>query len=142
MDILTTGYWPSTGISTTWPLILVVLACVLVPISLILSLAGVFAYRACMIEDLGVLASFRRGFEVLGDNLGSVLLLGLIQVAVSIGLGIIMIIPGILMALCCLLWPLLILVQGAISTYFSTLWTLAWREFTLGGELVEVIPEA
>ncbi len=142
MDIITTGYWPSTGISTTWPVILVVLGCVLVPISLILSLAAVFAYRACMLEDLGVMSAFRRGFEVLGDNLGSILLLGLIQIAVSIGLGILLIIPAILMALCCLLWPLLILIEGAISAYFSTLWTLAWREFTLGSELTEVIPEA
>lgn len=26
-----------------------------------------------------------------------------------------------------LLWPVLLLVNGAIAAYFSTLWTLAWR---------------
>ncbi len=143
MEIINHGYWPATGIGTTFPLVLIVLACILVPVSIFLSAVAGLAVRACMIEDLNVMDSFRRGFEVLGDNLGSVLLLGLIHIAVSIGLGLVMIIPGILMALCCLLWPLLILIQGAVTTYFSTLWTLAWREFTGGGaELVEVAPEA
>ncbi len=85
--------------------------------------------RACVLEDLGVVASYRRGFEVLAGNLGTALILFLIQIAVSIGLFIVMILPGILMVLCCLLWPVLILVQGAFSAYISTLWTLAWREF-------------
>jgi hypothetical protein len=30
----------------------------------------------------------------------------------------------------CLLWPLMLLVEGAITAYFSTVWTLAWREWT------------
>jgi hypothetical protein len=82
-----------------------------------------------MLEDLGVIGSYRRGFEVLGDNLGPALLLFLIQVALSIGIWVMMLIPGILIALCCLLWPLLILIKGAFSAYYSTLWTLAWREW-------------
>jgi hypothetical protein len=45
-------------------------------------------------------------------------------------------VPGFLMVLCCLLWPVLILVQGAFSAYVSTLWTLAWREFVSGAEIV------
>ena len=56
-----------------------------------------------MLEDLGVVASYRRGFEVLAGNLGTALILFLIQVAVSIGLFIVMIVPGFLMVLCCLL---------------------------------------
>lgn len=28
------------------------------------------------------------------------------------------------------MWPLLLLIQGAIAAYFSTVWTLAWREWT------------
>jgi hypothetical protein len=41
-----------------------------------------------------------------------------------------MIVPGILIALCCVLWPLFLVLQGAIAAYFSTVWTLAWREWT------------
>ena len=121
------GVWPYAGIGPFLPLIL--LTCLLLPIILFLSMMRTFAMRACVLEDLGVVASYRRGFEVLAGNLGTALILFLIQIAVSIGLFIVMIVPGILMVLCCLLWPVLILVQGAFSAYISTLWTLAWREF-------------
>jgi len=82
-----------------------------------------------------VIGSYRRGFEVLGDNFGPALLLFLIQVALSIGIWVMMLIPGILIALCCLLWPLLILINGAFSAYYSTLWTLAWREWVADEQL-------
>ena len=110
---------------------LVILTCVLVPVMIILSLLSAFAYRACMLEDQGVIGAYRRGFEVLGDNLGPAIVLFLLQIALSIGIGIIMLVPGLLMALCCLLWPLLLLVEGAFAAFYSTLWTLAWREWTL-----------
>ena len=132
------GVWPYAGIGPFLPLIL--LTCLLLPIILFLSMMRTFANRACMLEDLGVIAAYRRGFEVLAANLGSALILFLIQVAASIGLFIVMFIPGFLMALCCLLWPVLILIQGALSAYISTLWTLAWREFI--GEEALVSAEA
>jgi len=128
------GVWPYAGIGPFLPLIL--LTCLLLPIILFLSMMRTFATRACMLEDLGVVASYRRGFDVLAANLGTALILFLIQIAVSIGLFIVMIVPGLLMVLCCLLWPVLILVQGAFSAYLSTLWTLAWREFVGGTEIV------
>ncbi len=111
---------------------LMALACVLVPIGLALSLLRTFANRACMLENLGVFASYRRGVEVLLENFGPALILFLLQVVISIGLGIAFFLPNVLMALCCLLWPVLLLVRGAIAAYFSTLWTLAWREWTGG----------
>ena len=106
------------------------LACIAIPIALVLNLLRTFANRACMLEDLGVFAAYRRGFSVLVENIGPALVLFLIQVAISIGLGVAMILSGILMALCCVLWPVLLLIQGAIASYFSTMWTLAWRQWT------------
>jgi uncharacterized membrane protein len=88
-----------------------------------------------MLEGTGVLSSYQRGIEVVGGNLGPVVLLFLLQIGISIVVGVMMIIPGILSAVCCLLWPLLILVQAAFVSYYSTLWTLAWREW-VGGETV------
>lgn len=128
------GEWPFVGMGPFLPLLL--LFCLLLPIILFLSLMRTFANRACMLEDLGVISSYRRGFEVLADNLGTALILFLIQIAISIGFITVMIIPGFLMAICCLLWPLLILIQAAFSTYISTLWTLAWGDFVEKGELV------
>jgi len=106
------------------------LACIAIPIVLVLNLLRTFANRACMLEDLGVFAAYGRGVSVLVENIGPALVLFLIQVAISIGLGVAMILPGILMALCCVLWPVLLLIQGAIASYFSTMWTLAWRQWT------------
>jgi hypothetical protein len=115
---------------------LLVLSCLLIPAALALSLLRTFANRACMLENTGVLASYQRGIEVLGDNLGSAVILFLLQIAISIGVGLAMIVPGILSALCCLLWPLLILFQAGFVAFYSILWTLAWREW-VGAEVVE-----
>ena len=110
--------------------IVAALACLLVPVAVVLSLLRTFANRACMLEDLGVFASYRRGVAVLLENIGPALVLFLLQVAINIGLAIVLFLPQFLMALCCVLWPVLLLVQGAVASYFSTLWTLAWREWT------------
>jgi len=74
-----------------------------------------------------VLASYKRGSSVLTENFGPFLVLFLMQIVVGIGIGIAMILPGMVMVICCLLWPVLILIRGAIAAHFSTLWTLAWR---------------
>lgn len=112
------------GLRSVW-LILGSLACIALPIALILNLLRVFANRACMLEGQGVLTAYGRGFRVLVDHLGSALVLFVIQVAISIALGLVVLLP----ALCCLFWPLLIGVQGVAAAYFSTMWTLAWREW-------------
>jgi hypothetical protein len=107
------------------------LACILIPIAIVLGLLQTFANRACMIEDLGVFESYRRGLSVLFDNLGSAIVLFLIQIAVGIAIGILLFVPGLILALCCIFWPILLAIRGAIAAYFSTMWTLAWREWTV-----------
>jgi hypothetical protein len=129
------GDFPALGRTAFVPVF--VLACFLVPVMILFGLLRTFADRACMIEDTGVFGSYRRGFEVLGNNLGPAILLFLLQIVLSLGIGILMVIPSILIALCCLLWPLFLLIEGSISTYFSTLWSLAWREWTGAVQLTE-----
>lgn len=106
------------------------LACIAAPLALVLGLLQTFANRACMFDHLGVFASYRRGWDVLVDNIGPVLVLFLIQIGINIAIGLVMILPGILMTICCVLWPVLLLIRGAIAAYFSTMWTLAWGEWT------------
>ena len=120
--------------------VFIVLSCVLVPIGLVLRLLHTFANRACMLEDTGVWAAYRRGVSVLFDNFGPALALFVIQILVSVVIGALMIVPGLIVALCCLLWPVLIVVQGTVAAYFSTLWTLAWRRWT--GEATEPASDA
>lgn len=116
--------------------ILTGISCLLVPVTLVLGLLRALANRACMLEDLGVFAAYGRGFSVLIENFGQALLLFIIQIIISVAIGLAMLLPGIIMALCCLLWPLLILIQGVVAAYFSTLWTLAWREWTGGAQAI------
>jgi len=117
-----------------------ILACVLVPLTLGLNLLRTFANRACILEDLGVFASYQRGFNVLVENLGPAIVLFLIQIAISIAIWLVLLLPGVLIALCCLLWPLLLLIQGTFAAWYSTLWTLAWNQWTGVPEVVS--PEA
>jgi hypothetical protein len=105
-------------------------ACLLIPLALVLSLLRTFANRASMLEGCGVWAAYRRGTQVLLANLGPALILFGLQVAVSVALGILLLLPTVVLALCCLVWPVLLLVQGAMAAFFSTLWTLAWQEWT------------
>jgi hypothetical protein len=110
--------------------ILIPVLCILVPIALGLNLLRTFANRACMLEDLGVFAAYKRGLHVLIANIGPAIVLFALQIGINIALGLLMLLPGLLMALCCILWPILILIEGTKAAYFSTLWTLAWKEWT------------
>jgi hypothetical protein len=123
---------PLTGLAT----LLVVLACILIPITIALGLAQTFADRACMIEDLGVFESYRRGLTTLFENLGSAIVLFLIRIAAGMVIGFLVLVPGFILWLCCIFWPVLLAIQGAVKAYFSTMWTLAWREWT-GATAVE-----
>jgi hypothetical protein len=131
-----TAVIPGAGLGVFW----VTLACIFVPIALVLNLLQAFANRACMLEDLGVIASYRRGLNVLVQNLGPAVVLFLFQIVIGAVLAVALFLPGLIMVICCILWPLLLLIRGAISAYFSTMWTLAWREWTGLGHVGEVVP--
>lgn len=119
-----------------------VLACIVIPIVLVLTILRNFAERACMLENLGAIDSYRRGSSVLMANLGEAILLFLLQIAIFVVLGILLFVPGILLVICCFLWPVLLVVHGAVSAFVSTLWTLAWRTWTGEPPKVEKAPAA
>lgn len=116
------------------------LTCIVVPVVLVLSIVRNFAERACMLENLGVIDSYRRGLTVLKGNLGEAVLLFLLQIAIFLLLGIALFIPGIIVVICCFLWPLLLIAQGAGSAFVSSLWTLAWRNWTGKSQILEKSP--
>jgi hypothetical protein len=97
---------------------------------LLLALLRLFANRACVIEDRNVISSYRRGTSVLLHHAAPALVLLLGQIGASVVLGTVMILLGILASLCCALWPLLLLINGATAAFFCTLWTLTWHEWT------------
>jgi hypothetical protein len=116
-----------------------VLCCVVAVVSIAIKALVTFATRACMLEDTSVFGSYGRGWEVLRGSLGQAIVILLIQVGISIVIGLATLLPG----LCCLLWPLLLLVDVAKQTYFSTLWTLGWHQWSGSGptpKIVEQVP--
>ena len=106
--------------------------CVVLPLLVALNLLRGFANRACMLKGCGVLAAYSCGLRVVVDNLGSVLLLFLLQIAIGITLGFVLLSS----ALCCLVWPLLLVAQGMAAACFSVMWTLAWRLWTSAAKAV------
>lgn len=138
------GLWALLGAENNFPTgggvvaIFVAMLCIAGPLALVLGLLRTFANRACMIEDLGVFDAYRRGWDVLVSNIGPAVVLFIIQIVLSLVIGGLLILPSLAVVCCCLLWPLALIVQGAIAAYFSTLWTLAWREWTgLAGEAAQ-----
>ncbi len=99
-------------------------------VTAVLSVIGGLADRACITEDTGVFDSYRRAWEVVTANFGQVLILALVHFVSEIIIGIVLIVPSIMIACCCILWPLGWAIQGSIRAYFMTLWTLAWRDWT------------
>ncbi|MFZ0547451.1 MAG: hypothetical protein WAM60_18540 [Candidatus Promineifilaceae bacterium] len=118
----------------------VILLCIIAPIALVLSILRTFAERACMLENLGAIEAYRRGTKVLMANLGEAILLFVLQIIIFVGLGILLFVPGLIIALCCFLWPLLLVVQGGVSAVISALWTMAWRTWTGKPTIVEKEP--
>ena len=119
-----------------------ILMCIFVPIMLVLMILRNFAERACMLEDQGVIDAYRRGANVLMENIGQAIILILLQIAIFIVLGLVLFLPGLFALLCCCLWPLLLLLQGAIEAFVSALWTLAWRTWTGQPPMAEKAPTA
>ncbi len=130
--------------NTGFVIAIVAVCCPLFLVGGVLAAIRTFADRACITEDKGVIESYQRGLQVLRENLGPAILLFLIQFGIGIVLSFVLLVPSILIAFCCLLWPLLWVISGTVQSYFSTLWTLAWREWTGGnrpmGEPVSPAP--
>ncbi len=109
---------------------LVCMLCLVIPIIIVIDVFRIFALRACMLDETGVFASYQRGWQVVKDNLGSALILLLLRLGLALLLGFLLFLPTIMMSVCCFLWPLMLLINGTITAYFSTVWTLAWRQWT------------
>jgi hypothetical protein len=123
-------------------IIIVILLCCIGPIALFLGILRNFAERAAMLENLGVVDSYKRGWDVLRTNLGEAILLFLVQIGIGIVAAILLFVPGLILVVCCFLWPLLLVIQGAVNAFVSGLWTLAWRTWTGKDVIIEKEPTA
>lgn len=65
-----------------------ILACVMVPLGLIVTVIYPFAQRGLILQELGIVDSIRHGWNVLRDNIGDVFLLILLFVVIGFVFGI------------------------------------------------------
>ncbi len=77
------------GILGTAGVVFLCLLCLLIPLAIVINLIYPFAYRGMMLRDLGVMDSIRHGWRVLRENLGHILLLGLLFFVVGLVIGLI-----------------------------------------------------
>jgi hypothetical protein len=139
-------------------LCLIPLVCILIPASWLVSVLIEQVNLAMVIEDLSIRDGLRRGWEVFRDNLGNMIVMGLILVLggglVSILLALPLIfvmfpiIVGIIggsasgsdlwfgggfaaAALCCVVYlPVLIVLGGILQAYIKSAWTLTYLRLT------------
>jgi hypothetical protein len=104
--------------------VLIVLA-PLLAVSLALGFFQVLADRACLLEDRHPLESYRRAWAVFHAHPGSLGLLLLIELALRVGLGIIVSLLT-LTVVCRFVVPLPLLLGVLLRTYLATLWTVGW----------------
>jgi len=147
----------------------------MVPVICVLALAGLavrilifFARFAVVLEDLTPMAAFRRGWNILIANIGSVLILGIILVIAGAVFGFIVSLPliiavvpvvagaigtaatgkavslaaGAIFALvCCAIYvPVLIVLHGVYETWATSAWTLAYEQFIGAGPAAPAVP--
>jgi hypothetical protein len=144
-----------TTILTTSIICLCFLCCGMVLLGMVLEQIRVYGERAAILEDLGWIEAFKRGWQVIKENLGPTIILWLIFFAIGIVIFMtILIIIGVLTlpflavlgilgfsdvgawmivpAICGGLVMLVVfaLLRSIVTTYISTTWTLAYRELT------------
>ena len=129
------------------------LCCLLIPLAIVLGQIRIYAERAAILENRDWIDSFKRGWQVLKENLGPTivfwiifLVIGIVFAAVIAGglMGLVTpfglvfgeasVEPGawILAPLCLgglLALVVLSLIRSIVETFSSATWTLAYREF-------------
>lgn len=140
---------------------LIPMLCLLGPIGLFINLIIEQANNAMVIEGKSIMDGLRRGWEVVRDNLGLMVVLGLVLLLISWVGGFLIGIPfalilgplvagaiigtdaavgsGIGISLLCLVGylPVLFLLNGILQGYIHSTWTLAYLRLTTRSPILE-----
>ena len=143
-------------------LCLLPLFCILIPLVLAVSVVVEQANAAIVIENLGIGDGLRKGWEVVRNNVGTMIVLALILFIGSAVVGFIIALPVVLAVLpvvfgaatnntnplwfgvvcCALYFPVLLLLNGVMTAYMQTVWALVYMRLTRPQDNVPVILEA
>ena len=134
-------------------LCLLPLICLMVPVGWAVNLIIEQANRAIVLEDMSMFNAFRRGWEILKANVGPLLVMSLILFGITLVLGIIIALPIFIVvfptifafvlgrgqsftplylavACICLYAPVSWILNGVLTTYTQTAWTLTYMRLT------------
>jgi hypothetical protein len=144
---------------------LIPLMCLFVPLMWLVSILVEQANIAIVVENTGIIEGLKRGWQVFRDNLGTMIVMGLILIlgvglvgGFIIGLPLILIVlpamvgvfmgtqsslgGGLLVAGLCLVayLPIWLVLTGILTSYTKSAWTLTYLRLTKGPAVVELAP--
>jgi hypothetical protein len=135
-------------------LCLIPLICLMVPLGWLISVVIEQANIAIVLENLGIVQGVERGWDVFKKNLGTMIVMALILLVISLLAGFLIGLPlvaivgpaviaaisgsqrlaqgGLLLAGLCLVgWiPVAIVLNGVVQSYVKTAWTLTYMRLT------------
>ncbi len=131
-------------------LCLVPLLCIFIPVAIVLGIVVEQANTAIVLEDLGMLDGFKRGWQVAKNNAGPVVIMALILGFGGGIVGFVFVIPivialfplffGAMAGSSAALWigvacvvaylPVILLINGIITAYVQSAWTLTFMRLT------------
>jgi hypothetical protein len=140
------------------------LICILIPIGWVLSIVIEQAQNAIVLEDLNMLDGFKRGWQVARANVGPMLIMALILAIGGGIIGLVIALPIIITVIplaigaaamkevltpvyialaCCVVYlPVLIFLNGVLTAYLQSVWTLTYLRLTQPKEETPLIIEA
>jgi len=142
----------NVGLLASIPLFLGCL-CLLIPLMLVVGMIIRQSERAIVLEDLGVMPAISRGWEIFRANLGPIILLTIMLAIIGVVVSFIIAIPifivvfpalfafalseaqswtpMIFVGVCiCLFLPVALILNGIMTSYIETVWTLTYMRLT------------
>lgn len=142
--------------------------CLLVPVMFVLGMIFRQAERAVVLENMGLLPSITRGWEVFKANLGPIILMAIILGVIGVVAGFLISIPFfllifpamfaffavsalggggsgslILISVCaCIFLPIALALQGVVISYTESAWTLTYMRLTKPQDAAPAVVEA
>ena len=127
--------------------------CLLIPVMFVVGMIFRQSERAIVLEELGVMPAISRGWDIFRANLGPIILMTIILAVIGFVVGLVIAIPILIivipamiaffaggaqstiplifMAVCfCLYLPVLLLLNGILTAYTESAWTLTFLRLT------------
>ena len=137
------------------------LLCILVPISWVIAVVMEQAQPAIVLENLGILDGLKRGWQIVKTNAIPIIILAIVLAVGGVMIGIIIALPLILsllpifigmntlnesftlvyiaLACCALYLPVIIFLNGILTAYIKSAWTLTYLRLAKPTESAAVV---